>query len=88
MVRVGGLAGRPVLPEVRLAANARSVAAKMPNWCSDCRSYFTVKTGTTMQTSKIALRKWAITIYLCLISLKSVSSMKLQRDIDVSQPTA
>ncbi len=62
--------------------------AKMPYWCSDCRSYFSVKTGTAMQASKVPLRKWAIAIYLCLTSLKSVSSMKLQRDIGVSQPTA
>ena len=62
--------------------------AKMPYWCSDCRSYFSVKTSTAMQRSKIPLRKWAIAIYLCLTSLKSVSSMKLQRDIGVSQPTA
>ena len=41
-----------------------------------------------MQRSKIPLRKWVIAIYLCLTSLKSVSSMKLQRDIGVSQPTA
>ena len=34
------------------------------------------------------LRKWALAIYLCLTSLKSVSSMKLHRDIGVSQPTA
>ncbi len=61
---------------------------KMPYWCSDCRSYFSVKTGTAMQASKIPLRKWAIAIYLCLTNLKSVSSMKLQRDIGVSQPTA
>ena len=53
--------------------------AKMPYWCTDCRSYFSVKTGTAMQRSKIPLRKWAIAIYLCLTSLKSVSSMKLQR---------
>ena len=62
--------------------------AKMPCWCTDCRSYFSVKTGTAMQRSKIPLRKWAIAIYLCLTSLKSVSSMKLRRDIGVSQPTA
>ena len=60
----------------------------MPYWCGACRSYFSVKTGTAMQRSKIPLRKWAIAIYLCLTSLKSVSSMKLQRDIGVSQPTA
>ena len=38
----------------------------MPYWCTDCRSYFSVKTGTAMQASKIPLRKWAIAIYLCL----------------------
>ena len=31
------------------------------------------------------MRKWAIAIYLCLTSLKSVSSVELYRDLDVSQ---
>ncbi len=34
------------------------------------------------------MRKWVIAIYLCLTSLKSVSSMKLSRDIGVKQETA
>ncbi len=62
--------------------------AKMPYWCTDCRGYFSVRTGTPMARSKIPLRKWVIAIYLCLTSLKSVSSMKLHRDIGVSQPAA
>jgi len=62
--------------------------AKMPYWCTDCRSYFSVKTGTPLAHSNISLRKWAIAIYLCLTSLKSVSSMKLHRDLNVSQKTA
>ena len=41
-----------------------------------------------MHKSHIPLRKWAIAIYLHLTSLKGVSSMKLHRDIGVSQPTA
>ena len=61
---------------------------RMPYWCSDCRSYFSVRTGTPMARSKIPLRKWSIAIYLCLTSLKSVSSLKLHRDIGVSQPAA
>ena len=61
---------------------------RMPYWCTDCRSYFSVRTGTPMARSKIPLQKWAIAIYLCLMSLKSVSSMKLHRDIGVSQPAA
>ena len=62
--------------------------AKMPYWCSDCRSYFSVKVGTVLEGSKIPLRKWAFAIYLHLTSLKGVSSMKLHRDIGVSQPAA
>ena len=60
----------------------------MPYWCSDCRSYFSVKTGTALEKSRLPLRKWAVAIYLEINSLKSISSMKLHRDIGVSQPTA
>ena len=70
--------------------NTREVpnAKPMPYWCTDCRGYFSVRTGTPLARSKIPLQKWAIAIYLCLTSLKSVSSMKLHRDIGVSQPAA
>ena len=72
------------------SVNTREVpnAKPMPYWCTDCRSYFSVRTGTAIARSNVPLRKWAIAIYLCLTSLKSVASMKLSRDIGVSQPTA
>ena len=60
----------------------------MPYRCSDCRSYFSVKTGTVMRMSRLPLRKWVFAIYLHLTSLKGVSSMKLHRDIGVSQKSA
>ena len=63
-------------------------AKPMPYWCSDCRSYFSVRTGTAIERSKIPLRKWAIAIYLEMTSLKGVSSMKLHRDIGISQKSA
>ena len=65
------------------STNTREVpsAKPMPYWCPDCRSYFSVRTGTPMARSNVPMRKWAIAIYLCLSSLKSVSSMKLHRDI-------
>lgn len=62
--------------------------AKSPYRCTDCRKYFSVKTGTAMAQSKVSLRKWAIAIYLECISLKGVSSMKLHRDLGVTQATA
>jgi transposase-like protein len=60
----------------------------MPYHCGECRQYFSVKTGTVMQSSKVALQKWVITIYLMSTSLKGVSSMKLHRDLGVTQKTA
>ncbi len=71
--------------------STRTTEAKhrsMPYWCSDCRSYFSVKTGSIMEESRLPLRKWAWAIYLHLTSLKGVSSMKLHRDIGVTQKTA
>ena len=63
-------------------------AKPMPYWCPFCRSYFSVRTGTALERSRVPLRKWAIAIYLEITSLKSVSSIKLHRDLGVSQPTA
>ena len=83
-----------VWPDGRYCSNCGSIRTtkashkKMPYWCSDCRSYFSLKTNTPIANSKVPMQKWVITIYLCLTSLKSVSSMKLHRDIKVSQPTA
>ena len=62
--------------------------AHSPYRCSDCRSYFSVKTGSLMEGSKVSLRKWAFAVYLETTSLKGISSMKLHRDIGVTQKTA
>ena len=63
--------------ETRPVPNAKP----MPYWCTDCRSYFSVRTGTILERSHVSLRKWAFAMYLELTSLKSISSMKLHRDI-------
>lgn len=60
----------------------------MPYRCRDCKKYFSLKTGTVMEDSKLPLRLWAWAIYLELTSLKGVSSMKLRRDLGVRQATA
>ena len=53
-----------------------------------CRKYFSVKTGTVMHNSKLSLRKWILAIYAISTHLKGISSMKLHRDIGVTQKTA
>ena len=63
-------------------------ATPMPYWCKDCRNYFSVRTGTTLQNTRLPLRKWAFAAYLYVTNLKGVSSMKLHRDLKVTQKTA
>ena len=60
----------------------------MPYWCKDCRKYFSVKHGTVMQSSKVGYQKWALAIYILTTQIKGTSSMKLHRDIGVTQKTA
>ena len=62
--------------------------AKMPYRCRDCRKYFSIKTGTVMAGSPLPLLKWVYAIYLDTTSLKGVSSMKLHRDLGITQKTA
>ena len=70
---------------------SRDIAAskgRMPYRCRDCNKYFSVKTATVMAKSHIPLRKWLMAMYLDVTSLKGVSSMKLHRDLGVTQKTA
>ena len=60
----------------------------MPYRCGECKEYFSLKTGTSMEDSKLPLRLWAWAIYLEMTSLKGVSSMKLHRDLGIRQATA
>ena len=60
----------------------------MPFLCRDCRRDFSVKTDTVMQGSNLPLSKWAIAFYLYSTNLKGVSSMKLHRDLGISQKSA
>jgi transposase-like protein len=60
----------------------------MPYRCRDCRRYFSAKMGTALEGSKVTYKQWVYAIYLTLTNLKGVSSLKIRRDLGVSQPTA
>ena len=60
----------------------------MPYRCRRCRKFFSARSGTVMADSKLGYQVWAIAIYLYNTSLKSVSSMKLHRDLGISQKSA
>ena len=66
----------------------RSTHKTMPYRCRPCKRFFSVRTGTVMQSSKLPLKTWTYAIYLEVTSLKGVSSMKLHRDLGIKQDTA
>ena len=59
-----------------------------PYRCRDCKKYFSVKTGTVMEGSKLGFQVWALAFYLLSTGLKGTASMKLYRDLGVTQKTA
>lgn len=68
--------------------NERKSRKPQPYHCTDCRKYFSVKTGSLMQGSPLGFQVWAIAIYLMTTSIKGVSSMKLHRDLGITQKSA
>ena len=56
--------------------------------CRACRRFFSVKTGTAMQSSKLGAQKWVIATYVLTTNIKGASSMKLHRDLGISQKAA
>ena len=62
----------------------------MTHRCRDCdgKPRFSLKTGNIMEGSKLGYQTWAIAIYLVMTSLKGVSSMKLHRDLEITQKSA
>ena len=66
----------------------RPTRKPQPFRCRDCRKDFSVRLGTLMQGSNLGFRVWAIAIYLMSTNLKGVSSMKLHRDLGITQKSA
>lgn len=62
-------------PEKKVRAGLR--------WCSDCKKQFTVTVGTIFEDSHIPLKKWLIAWYLICSSKKGISSLQLQRILEL-----
>ena len=60
----------------------------MPYRCRDCAKRFSIKTGTVMEGSNLGCQTWALAAYLMTTNLKGVSSMKLHRDLGITQKSA
>ena len=59
----------------------------MPYWCSACRKYFSVRTGTILQSSNVPLHLWVQAIRW-LSSREAGQSDPLHRALGVTEKTA
>ena len=60
----------------------------MPYRCRACRNRFSIRTGTVMEGSKLGYQTWALATMLLTTGLKGTSSMKLHRDLGITQKSA
>ena len=79
----------PVCPHCE-SASVQSGAAHptMPYRCRKCRKRFSVRTATALASSNLGYRVWALAIYLLTTGIKGTSSMKLHRDLGITQKSA
>ena len=66
----------------------RTTRKPQPYRCRDCRKDFSARTGSLMEGSKLPFQTWVIAIYILTTGIKGTSSMKLHRDLKVTQQTA
>ena len=66
----------------------RPTRKPQPYRCRSCRKDFSTKTGTLMQGSPLGFQTWVLAIYILTTGIKGTSSMKLHRDLGVTQRSA
>jgi transposase-like protein len=66
-----------------IAANSKTKVRAGLRWCSNCERQFTVTIGTIFEDSHIPLRKWLIAWYMVCSSKKGISSLQLQRNLEL-----
>jgi len=59
-----------------------------PYRCRGCRKFFSVRTGTAMAGSNLGYQVWAIAAYLLATEANNQASMRLHRDLGISQTAA
>ena len=78
----------PICPHCESDNIQSGAAHRMPYRCRACRKRFSVRTKTLMADSKLGFQTWLLAVYLLTTSIKGVSSMKLRRDLGITQKAA
>lgn len=59
-----------------------------PYRCRACRKFFSVKTNSPMRGSNLGYRQWVLAMYSLATNLKGASSMRLHRELGITQKSA
>ena len=80
----------PFCPSCGSVNVQKSQHPTMTHRCRDCpgEPFFSLRKGTVMEGSKLPYRVWAVGLYLFTTNLKGISSMKLHRELGISQKSA
>tara|TARA_R110002049_G_scaffold115952_1_gene268216 strand:+ start:362 stop:1297 length:936 start_codon:yes stop_codon:yes gene_type:complete len=60
----------------------------MPYRCRDCRSHFSIRTGTVLAESRLPLQKWLLAIFMMTSARKGIPSTQMARELGTTQKTA
>lgn len=66
----------------------RTTHPTMPHRCRACRRFFSVRTGSTMENSKLGYQQWALAMYLLQGRKKGISSLALAAALGITQKSA
>ena len=61
---------------------------QMPFRCRDCGRFFSVRTGTVMQRSKIGYQGWLIAMHRVLTNATEKGGLKLDHELGITQKSA
>jgi len=56
--------------------------------CHGCSEFFTVRTGTVFQETRLPLRVWVYAIWKACSSKKGISALQLSREMEITHKTA
>ena len=53
--------------------------------CRDCSQFFTVRTGTVFEETRLPMRVWVYAIWKACSSKKGISALQLSREMEITQ---
>src|SRR5271170_3532160 len=56
--------------------------------CRDCKQFFTVRTGTPFEETRLPLRVWVYAIWKACSSKKGISALQLSREMEITHKSA